>query len=983
MTLVELPSSVRQRDDEFYWDNVCFSVEDRLFKVPRYHLVVGSEQFAQKYNLCPVEPKPDDEATDPDTAVVLEGITAAEFRTFLRLCFPRHSTSTTSSFTKLEWLTILKLATLWHFLDFRELAIRNLSGQLVDPIESISVGREMYVPAFVERGYMALITKEGLISNEDSEKIGYKTAVNIYIARQSTANSNGLDDIKRHLDNTPVLAEELCLLEAEASQRQRTRKGGSGLLPGQVEGSTVHQSEVEGYGVSGVIQPLLKKDEEHANSRQAEAREGLRKAQEELSSIPAVSSGSRSTMARAVNLLMRINSLKELLERERASSHCLKPVDGIAGSKRDDIYFWDMVTFSVEGILFRVPRYQFTNSSQYFAAAYLNGPSNISLEIEDLAWNDGMSEYSDEYEAVEAPNGSTPTAIGTPIDREPQFERVIALEDVTAAQFRTFLKLLFPIYYTSTTLTLSKLEWFSILTLSTVWHFDHFRALAIHHLGQVLTDPIELIRVGRDNFVPEWVLRGYEALIMKDEAIEEDESDMIGDRASVKLYIIRHGLARRLKEHEDTAKGDGRSGIEGHSTHAAFVRDQLNMKFRAELVELKRGELRIAGEKGDPGGNHSSGGKTGRNDPLDGQTGGKEPSDDQSTGETDAKRQGEAETPKERSEKPAGIPELGIESGGNLDEGNISMDRDETNIEKESGGDTTELEIVLEEGQAKDEKGDSVEGNAKITRAEWDLGKSLGPDVAAAEDEEAAPRGREDEVNHWGSIIGKETDGQDTSSSRKPETEELSTEENERQRQKLERKHERRMKLERRRQEEEEKRTEDQIQMPNEKPDSAQQVQNGEDEQQKRKKAEELREQAVLEELHRVQEPHRVDAEKQKIRALEDEREAKAREEHRLMLAKVADQLRSQQAAEESERKKELEALRQHREIEASWRQRELESLKRYQEIEAMGRRFKQGLQAWRKQDESDTSKKNEAPAVKRPGEAAVQTLVRLWPSWK
>ncbi|KAJ2924524.1 hypothetical protein H1R20_g12566, partial [Candolleomyces eurysporus] len=477
---------------------------------------------------------------------------------------------------------------------------------------------------------------------------------------------------------------------------------------------------------------------------------------------------------------------------------------------------------------------------------------------------------------------------------------------------------------TSTTLTLSKIEWLSILALSTTWHFDHFRALAIHHLGQELTDPIELVRVGRDSFVPEWVLRGYEALVMKDEAIEEDQSDMIGDRASVKLYIIRHGLARRLKELEDTAKGDVESGIEEHSTHAAFVRDQLNMKFRAEFEDLNRGQLRgrIAGG-------------------IDSQIGGNEPSHDQLTSETDAERQGEVETPEERSEKSAGLPELGIESGGNVNEGNISMDKDETNIEKDSGGDTTELEIVQEEGvkveagQAKDEKGDSDEGNAKITQAESDFGKSLGFDIAAAEDE----------VNDWESIIGKETDGQDTSTSRESEIQESSTEENERQRQKLERKHERRMKIERRRQEE--KRTKDQDQMPDEK---AQQIQNAEEEQQKRKKAEELREQAVLEELHRVQEElHRVDAEKQKIQALEDKREAKAREEHRLMLAKVADQLRRQQAAEESERKKELEALRRHREIEASWRQQELESLKRYQEIEALGRRFKQGLQAWRR----------------------------------
>lgn len=108
MAGVDLPSFVPEIEDDFYWDNACFSVskgclsywsiehlnlfhqvEQRLFRVPRYHLVAGSEHFAQRYSLLS-QPTLGNEAMDPKNAVVLEGVTAAEFRTFLKICFPMY-----------------------------------------------------------------------------------------------------------------------------------------------------------------------------------------------------------------------------------------------------------------------------------------------------------------------------------------------------------------------------------------------------------------------------------------------------------------------------------------------------------------------------------------------------------------------------------------------------------------------------------------------------------------------------------------------------------------------------------------------------------------------------------------------------------------------------------------------------------------------------------------------------------------------------
>ncbi|KAF6761088.1 hypothetical protein DFP72DRAFT_31460 [Ephemerocybe angulata] len=162
----------------------------------------------------------------------------------------------------------------------------------------------------------------------------------------------------------------------------------------------------------------------------------------------------------------------------------------------DEVYCWELVSFLVDGYVFNVPRNPFAMGSEYFVTTY--------LQSQDIG--------------------------------------LITLEGVSACQFRTFLKLMFPIHSTSTTITLSKSEWLTILTLSTLWHFLDLRGLAIQHLDPQMGDPIELIVVGRAEYVPRWVMKGYEALVLKPGPIAEEESDAIGDRTAVRLYIIRYTL---------------------------------------------------------------------------------------------------------------------------------------------------------------------------------------------------------------------------------------------------------------------------------------------------------------------------------------------------------------------------------------------------------------------------------------------------------
>ena len=139
-----------------------------------------------------------------------------------------------------------------------------------------------------------------------------------------------------------------------------------------------------------------------------------------------------------------------------------------------------------------------------------------------------------------------------------------------------------PRHSTTATLTLAKPEWLTILALSTRWHFLEFRELAISHLAPQVSDPVEMVTVGRREYVARWVEEGYEKLVLKKEAISEEEGEQIGWKATVILYIIRHELEGKLKLDVVGAKKEG-GGCDGDSSRGALSRAMIRERFRDEM----------------------------------------------------------------------------------------------------------------------------------------------------------------------------------------------------------------------------------------------------------------------------------------------------------------------------------------------------------------------------------------------------------------
>ncbi|KAJ7655374.1 hypothetical protein B0H17DRAFT_1021590 [Mycena rosella] len=173
------------RDPDYYLATVVFQVENSIFNVPRFQFERSSEIFATTFTLPPADgTKP--EGSSPHNPFKLEGISSADFRALLKLLYPLTCLPKTPTLTKDEWMSVLKLATLYRFLELRELAIQELAthAQSLDCMQRVALGKQYDVAAWIRSGYTDLARRDAPISLEESSTIGWELTLRIYQARE-------------------------------------------------------------------------------------------------------------------------------------------------------------------------------------------------------------------------------------------------------------------------------------------------------------------------------------------------------------------------------------------------------------------------------------------------------------------------------------------------------------------------------------------------------------------------------------------------------------------------------------------------------------------------------------------------------------------------------------------------------------------------------------------------------------------------------
>ncbi|KAF7308220.1 hypothetical protein HMN09_00669900 [Mycena chlorophos] len=180
---------------KYYLESIIFKVEDRLFKVPRYHFEHSSENFSATLSL-PAVSDTEAEGNSNDKPLVLEGIESLDFQRLLKVLYPLDIPQILSM-PKEEWISVLKLATMWYFLDARELAITQLDQRALTPVERILLSRQYDVAKWLRSGYTELAQREEGISLEDAEKIKFRTTVLLYHCREEAIKTYTTSNMNR------------------------------------------------------------------------------------------------------------------------------------------------------------------------------------------------------------------------------------------------------------------------------------------------------------------------------------------------------------------------------------------------------------------------------------------------------------------------------------------------------------------------------------------------------------------------------------------------------------------------------------------------------------------------------------------------------------------------------------------------------------------------------------------------------------------
>ncbi|KAF5336222.1 hypothetical protein D9758_014346 [Tetrapyrgos nigripes] len=156
-------------------------IEGSLFKVPRYHFENSSEVFHDMF-LLPQGDSP--EGSSDDHPIKLEGVLAYDFEQLLGTLYPGVAPSAET----IDWKSVLKLATLWRFLNIRKLAIQHLASKSnfdkMSAHEKLSLGQKYHVVEWVRRGYIQFITRKKPLTVEEGENIGLSAAIRLFRLRE-------------------------------------------------------------------------------------------------------------------------------------------------------------------------------------------------------------------------------------------------------------------------------------------------------------------------------------------------------------------------------------------------------------------------------------------------------------------------------------------------------------------------------------------------------------------------------------------------------------------------------------------------------------------------------------------------------------------------------------------------------------------------------------------------------------------------------
>ncbi|KIP01472.1 hypothetical protein PHLGIDRAFT_80546, partial [Phlebiopsis gigantea 11061_1 CR5-6] len=179
------PAAEKVRRHPKYYLNggdVHFLVENYIFRVHRYFFERESSFFREKLGAAPPPGQAPRGSSDVNS-FPLDDVQEQDFARFLWVFYnPKYYVYDANAE---EWISILKLAHIWRFLEVKRMATRYLEDFTLDPVRKIELyqwyelDKRLLIPS-----YVALITRLEPLSLDEGRRLSLETALLIATARE-------------------------------------------------------------------------------------------------------------------------------------------------------------------------------------------------------------------------------------------------------------------------------------------------------------------------------------------------------------------------------------------------------------------------------------------------------------------------------------------------------------------------------------------------------------------------------------------------------------------------------------------------------------------------------------------------------------------------------------------------------------------------------------------------------------------------------
>jgi len=162
-----------EEDPSYYFQDAIFLVENTFFKVPRHQFEQSSAFFREMFL---VEA---DKGWTKEKPFILDGLFKRDFVAFLKIICPRNVFQR-ETLSVDDWVSVLKLSTLWNFEEARQSAINNLPFTDLDhPVTRIELAMTYKVRQWFLPALQKLATHEHRLGTEDAQRLGLEFSLKV------------------------------------------------------------------------------------------------------------------------------------------------------------------------------------------------------------------------------------------------------------------------------------------------------------------------------------------------------------------------------------------------------------------------------------------------------------------------------------------------------------------------------------------------------------------------------------------------------------------------------------------------------------------------------------------------------------------------------------------------------------------------------------------------------------------------------------